>query len=70
VAVVSMRTPLPNSEAEEVLQWMQEYGVKDKIDRFFFTDRKAKQPWMEQNHPDYPIHIWMDDKPKWLLNDA
>ncbi len=39
-----------------------------RVEKIYFTDRGAKQPWLAAQgiNPD----VWIDDSPHWLLHDA
>lgn len=65
VYVVSMRYPAPHQEAMEVME-----ALTNKVDGFFFTSRKAKEPYMRMYQELTPIDIWIDDNPYWLLRDS
>lgn len=65
VYVVTMRYKMPHVEARLVLARLQ-----DKVDGIIFTERQAKVPFMELNHPDKEIDWWLDDEPRWLLTDG
>jgi glycerophosphoryl diester phosphodiesterase len=43
-------------------------ALEKKVSQIFFTNRLAKQPWLNERgiKPD----VWIDDSPFWLLNDA
>lgn len=42
--------------------------LEKKLDKIYFTGRKAKQPYLASLgvYPD----LWLDDNPRWILNDA
>lgn len=43
--------------------------VRDNLGvELWFTGRKAKQPYLEAKG--ITPHLWIDDKPYWLLNDG
>lgn len=39
-----------------------------KVDKLYYTSRKAKMIWAKMNNVD--VDIWIDDKPGWLFDDA
>ncbi len=62
VYLVTMRYDVPY-EADEVRE-----ALRDKVDGFFFTGRKAKQKFMFDQG--ISIDVWIDDMPFFVLNDA
>jgi hypothetical protein len=60
VYCVTMRA---ESEGRAVRQ-----ALAGKVDGFFFTDRKAKQPYMFERGIN--INIWIDDQPSFVVVDA
>lgn len=57
---VTMRYPTETSDMDRRYQ--------DACDKIFFTGRKAKQPFMAERG--VRVHVWLDDMPQWVLNDA
>ncbi len=43
-------------------------ALADKVTAIYFTGRAAKQNFM--NRLGIPIHVWIDDSPNFILNDA
>ena len=43
-------------------------ALANKVDGIFFTDRKAKQPYMFARG--ICIDVWIDDNPIWINTDA
>lgn len=52
-----------NYEMKEVLA-----ALESKVDGIFFTERKAKQPFMFARG--ISIDVWVDDNPFWVNTDA
>jgi hydroxymethylpyrimidine pyrophosphatase-like HAD family hydrolase len=48
-------------------RWPEEQIIIPNID-VVYTDRRAKLLYAEENG--IKIDIWIDDKPRWLLNDG
>lgn len=64
VWIVTMRKVGP--ELEEVREAVQGAKIKGIIG----TDRKAKKLYVDQHHPMLYFHVWIDDNPFWIINDA
>ena len=60
VICITMRTP-----AEGVFIETQ---FRSMLNATYFTERKAKKPWAKERKifPD----VWIDDEPRWVLEDA
>ena len=60
VYIVTMRS---KAEGKPVIE-----ALANKVDGIFFTDRKAKAPFMFDRGID--ISVWIDDIPFFVNNDA
>jgi hypothetical protein len=63
VYLVTMRAPPPHFESVLVLE-----DLENKVTGMYFTDRKAKRPFMLAKG--IKIAFWIEDMPEWLLTDA
>lgn len=60
VYLVTMRYPHEGKPIED--------AVRGLVDDIIYTGRKAKKPFMYALG--IPVHVWIDDSPNWILQDA
>jgi hypothetical protein len=63
VYVVTMRHGFPSDEA-----YGPSVALREKVDAIFYTGRKAKKPYMEDQG--LWIDVWIDDMPIFVFKDA
>lgn len=59
IICITMRKP---NKEEEINR------TKFKVDKLYYTSRKAKKKWAEMEG--IAVDIWIDDKPAWILEDC
>jgi hypothetical protein len=62
VIIVTMR--YEDTEAAPVLY----FKLHEKANRIIYTNRKAKKSFVRMQNQ--TIHVWIDDQPEWLFEDA